>query len=156
LARLSELWAWALLQSDTLANTVPPIQITRSSDPNPEDRLAGQTQDVIGGLPYTVRFGVYVDGEEHPSPVEKALWALQTDPSCRLEFEICWAILHGGHADRELLQAILGNPNGFDAAAIRGLGLLKSLADQYLGAELAKIDERRQAAGVADAAGELT
>jgi len=141
-------WQWALLQADTRAHAVPPLQITRSTDPNAADDLGlmADPGEVIRGLPYTVRFETYIDRQEHPSPIERALRGLRSDPSMRLEWKICYEIVHGQHQP-DTLRAILGSPNGFDEAARRGLAFIRSRAEEYLRYELTTISERRRNSG---------
>lgn len=144
---LLELWTWALVQSDCRANTVAPLQITKLTDPEDEHGHR-DPKTVIGGRPFTNAFVTYVQDEEVAAPIEKALSCLQTDPRQHLEFEICWAILHGGHADPEVLRGILGcSDDMFRFAALRGLTFLRERADEYLRKELSRIDERVQTAG---------
>lgn len=146
---LDELWRWALQQSDTRANSVPPIQITRNSDPHDAGgELEADDTEVIGGLPFTLRFETYVDREEGLAPVEKALACLQSDRMMRLEHQICFAILHDGYTDPEALRAVLRCSSGvFTFAATRGLSFLHDRTRSYVERELSRIAERVERAG---------
>jgi len=102
---------------------------------------------IIRSRPFTVDFERYVDGEDEHAPILTALADIHSDPSLRLEFEAIWAIVVGGHDDMDVLDAVLGRPNGFEDAAVRGLRLLRERTIQIVQKKVAETDQRRETAG---------
>jgi len=111
-------------------------------------------QQIIRARPFTIAFERYVDKDDSPAPILTALADIHSDPSLRLEFEVCWAVVLGGHTDLEALDAILGRPNGFHDAATRGLRLLRDKTTHIIQKQLAETSQRRETAGQAQQARE--
>ena len=149
---LGELWAWAVLQRAAVENT-PPIRLNQENYPDGEAPGKLLTPDINRrGWPFTVPFERYLDGHLDKAPIVRALEEIGTDPSLRLEHEICWAILMGGYDDQDALWAVLGRPSGFQQAAGRGLTLLREKTERYVQKRIAETDERRTSAGEAEQA----
>lgn len=144
-------WLWALAQGDA-AQRIPPLAIHQQTFPRGHADRPVKSAAIIRSRPFTVDFERYVDGEDGRAIVDHALSMIRTDPSMRLEFEIAWAIVHGQHDDPETLRAIMGSPNGFDAAVARGLRLLREMTERYVRTYVARTDERRRTAGEAQEA----
>lgn len=149
--RLYDLFTWAVAQADA-ALTPPPLAIHQASYPRDHTGAPLKSGEIIRARPFTVAFEKYVDDDETESPIVKALEAIHSDPSLSLEFEIAWAVVEGGHTDLETLRAILGRPNGFDAAATRGLGLLRDKTTLIVQKRVSETGQRRENAGQAQQA----
>ena len=148
---LEGLFAWACLQAEA-AQTIPPIAIHQAVMPRDHAGARLRSGEIIRARPFTVAFERYVDGETDTSPIAQALEAIHSDPSLRLEHEIAWAIVEGGHTDLELLYAVLGRPNAFHASAVRGLRLLRDKTTATVQKRLAETSQRRETAGQAQQA----
>ena len=151
MTELSELFDWAVVQSEAAAH-LPPLAIHQASMPRDHTGAPLHTGEIIRARPFTIAFERYVDKDDGPAPILTALADIHSDPSLRLEFEIGWAVVLGGHTDLEAVDAILGRPNGLHDAATRGLRLLRDKTTHLVQKQLAETSERRQSAGEAQQA----
>ena len=153
MTELAELFDWAVMQSEAAAH-LPPLAIHQASMPRDHTVAPIKAGDIIRARPFTIAFERYIDKDDSPAPILTALADIHSDPSLRLEFEVVWAIVLGGHTDFDALDAILGRPRGFEEAATRGLRLLREKTTHLVQKQLTETSQRRETAGQAQQARE--
>lgn len=121
------LWQWAISQREAAENPPPErIHVGKSypRDTSPPRHRA----TIVGAPPFTAAFEAYVMGRSAIAPIEIALMSLYSPRGGgqSLEFEVCWAVIKGGHNDPELLCGLLGcSQQALQGAADRGLRIVR-------------------------------
>ena len=137
------------------------MRLNQESYPDGESPGKLETPDINRrGWPFTVPFERYLDGHEDIAPIVRAFNDISSDPAMRergqrrLEYEIGWAIVFGGHTDQDTLYAVLGRPTGFQQALESVLTLLHAKTVRYVDKRVAETSQRRETAGAAQQARE--